>query len=44
MRGEETYPFPIRILVLFICLVEIYAIEATDGDGKYELTEAEDRV
>jgi len=37
-------PFPIRILVLLICLVEIDAIETADGDGEDELAKAEDRV
>lgn len=39
-----TYPFPITILVLFPCFVEVLGVETYDGERKDELEKAEDRV
>ena len=41
---RKTYPFPIAVLVLFIRLVEIDAIQSADCQRQDELNESEDRV
>jgi len=40
-RGE-TNPFPVRVLVLLVCFVQIHAVETADGEGHDDLDEAED--
>ncbi len=39
---RETNPFPVRVLVLLVCFVQIHAVETADGERHDDLDEAED--
>jgi hypothetical protein len=44
MAVEETYPFPIAVLVLLPCFVEVLRVEANDCEGEDHLQKAENEV
>ena len=43
-EGGKRYPFSVGILMLLVCVVQVYAVEAADGEREDELEEAEDGV